>query len=180
MTNTVQSRVLEAAEEIARAQEEGEGLVLSTGVVVRARPMSKQVYVAVLRKFPAPTVPRVYVADKEREEENPNDPAYLAAVRQREIDSAFAVTDAALLLGLEVVSVPEGFPGPDDPAWLEERELLGLSSGDTASARRLDWLKYKAAPDDADFKAVMLAVGRRAGTPEADVTAAIKSTGRSA
>lgn len=180
MSDNVSSRVIEAAEEIASAEVQPGGLTLSTGVVVRAKPMSKQVYVKVLRKFPPPTVPVVYMPDKEREEENPSDPEYLRALQEQRITSALAIGDAAQVLGLEVVSIPEGFPGPGSPEWLEERDLLGLSSGDSSAARRLDWMKYKAAPADDDYKAIMLAVGRATGTPEADVTEAVKSTGRAA
>lgn len=169
----VDKQVLEAVE----SQSDSAGVVtLANGVVLKFNGVSHETYMDILSRFPAPAVPTADIG-KGRVEENPNDPAYDTAVKQYKIDLARAITDAAYVLGVKIEHIPDDVPGPDNIDWLEEREFLKLSSGDSKLAKRLDWLKHKAITNKHDYFAIMRGVGRQVGTPEADVDDAAKSNG---
>lgn len=172
--------VVAAAANDSASGEHGGGIVLSTGVVMRAKQVPKMAFLALRRRFKAPAVPLWRNTDKGRDEPNPDDPDYLAALAEYQVDFAEAQIHLLMLLGTETVSIPEGLPGPDDLDWLAERALLGLSSGDDPAARRLDWLLYKAAPTSNDIELLARGAGRATGTAEADVQEALKSSRRGA
>lgn len=169
----VHSQVVSAA--LATGDDAGV-VTLANGVVLEFNGVSHETYMDILSRFPAPAVPMADTG-KGRLEENPNDPAYDAAVKQYKIDLAKAITDAAYVLGVKIKHIPDNVPGPDDADWLEEREYLKLSTGDSKLAKRLDWLRHKAVTNRQDYFAIMRGVGRQVGTPEADVDDATKSNG---
>ena len=175
MATDTSRAVVAAAEELAGAGALDAGVLrLSTGVVVRAVGVPRAVFLRIMRKFEEPRPPVEVDPDKGRAEENLSNPDYLRALQAYRLQLAQAINDASLLLGVEIVSTPDGFPGPDDAGWLAERDLAGISSGDSAAARKLDWLTAKAARTDLDYLSIMRAVGRATGTPEADVQEAVK------
>ena len=168
-----EDEVLEIAER-GNGNEVEEGLiVLSTGVVLRARTMPQGLLGDLLARFPDPTPPVMFIAEKGREEENPHDPTYLARVKEKQVRLAKAMSDAAILTGTEVVEVPEGVRGPDDADWLEEVRALGYEVGG-ARARYLAWVKFCAAVTTDDFNLIWEAVGRQSGVTERDVATAAR------
>lgn len=164
---------------LAQIAQTGDGLTvtLSTGVVMRAVPVLDEVIMRIHDRVKAPKVPRVMNTAKGRLEENKSDPDYLAAMERYQIELALASSNALLMYGAQLVSVPEGFPGPDDPEWLEDLELSKLGSGAGRMARFFDWLTLRAMRTRDDRKALMFAIGRATGTTEDDVQAAYKSAG---
>lgn len=182
----VEERILELADEMDAATTGADGLVeLGTGVVIRPKALNQDTFLSILARFPEPLVPVVYDAERGRSIENHDDPDYLDKVKWRNIKLSEAVTLATYALGVEVVSIPDDFPGPEDEDWLDERAVAGLSSGDSHRARLMDWLRHKATVNTPDRKPgdnarIMRAVGRLTGTVEADVSEAAKSNGRAA
>jgi hypothetical protein len=87
--------------------------------------------------IPDPPVPTVYNKDKEREEQNPNDPAYIKAMADATARRGLAATEAVIMFGV-VPCDPEGNPidPPSDDKWLdrlkfmERRGTLDLSGYD--------------------------------------------------
>lgn len=75
-----------------------------------------------------PPVPMWHNPDKDREEENPNDPAYLRALQENELARGKAAMEAVCLWGVELLN---GLP--EDDAWIgklkfaERRGHLDLS-----------------------------------------------------
>lgn len=182
----VEDRVLELAEEIDALQDDAGGLVeLGTGVVIRPKMLNQDTFMSILARFHEPPVPTVYDESRGRTIENPDDPVYLDKLKWRNVQLAEALTLATYALGVEVVSIPDGFPGPNDEDWLDERMVAGLASGNSPRARLMDWLRHKATINTPDRKPtdnarIMRAVGRLTGTVEADVSEAAKSPGRAA
>lgn len=132
-------------------------ITLSTGVVLRLKPVSPETIGGAARHIPRPQVPRVMIPEKEREEENPDDPAYRAALQQWGIDSTSAGFRVALILGTEVVSVPDDLPGVDDDRWLDDLLEAAQTIGwdrqidvSTPSARKLAWLENVAMGSEDD------------------------------
>jgi hypothetical protein len=113
------SNVKEAAKRIARGQGDSEIVTLSTGVVVRLSPVSSSLVEEMKAAIPMPAVPVVYIEEKEREEENPNDPRYMAAVEEVHTERADAMFDALVMFGVEL---PDGLP--EDDTWLRKLKLL--------------------------------------------------------
>lgn len=171
--NTVADRaVLELAER--SNGKESNLITLSTGVVLRAKRVAPGIFSDLVARFPMPRPPVVYIPDKAREEENPDDPDYLSRLREAQAQLAKAMSDAVILLGTLMESIPDDFPREDDTQWLEEMRVLGYDLRSTA-ARYLAWVKFKAAETTEDFNAIWEGVGRLSGTSERDVKQAVKS-----
>lgn len=111
----------------------------SNGIRITMKRVSRNLIVEAWSRVPEPKVPVVYLENKGREEQNPNDPDYLAALtrRQRQIGE---LTDLLYLtLGIDKVEITDDSPllrgwaseqdggDPalrarpwDDDAWVEE------------------------------------------------------------
>jgi hypothetical protein len=92
-----------------------------------------------------PEVPKVYIVDKETEEENPSDPDYLEAFRAYQIKRGTLMQEVSLAKGTEIKSLPEGVVGPDDDSWIDDAEFLGIkiTNKDSKIARHLQWLYFQ-------------------------------------
>ncbi len=114
------ARIKDRAKAIASGQGERETEVtLSTGVRVRLQAVSALLIEDLKAALLEPKVPVVYIEDKGREEENPNDPAYLAALNKYNADRGAAVLDATVLFGVELL---DGLP--EDESWLKKLKAL--------------------------------------------------------
>lgn len=142
---------------------------LSTGVVLRSKPVSRNIFADILSEHDAPIVPSVYNQDKGREEDNPQDPDYLAKMKRYNTQLARSMSDALIVLGTELESKPDSLPSSDDETWLEEVELLRVYKTRTRKGRYLAWVKTVAISTDEDFKAITDSVKRAMGVPEGDV-----------
>ena len=144
-------------------------ITLKSGVVLRAVKMNSTVIPDTLNQFTRPKPPKVWIAEKGRDEENPNDPRYIDAENAYRIATSMAVNDAVILFGTAFVSKPDGVEGPEDPDWQEKARLIGSLKGDGKSARYLAWVKLVAAQDETDYTAIWNAVARLNGVAEKDV-----------
>jgi hypothetical protein len=153
--------VVAEAEALAR-EAEAKSVVttytLSTGIVLNIRPVPPRIRSEALAKVPKPAIPKVFVEAMGREEENPDDPNYQAAViawGNEQFIRGFHVT---LVLGTSVRSVPEDRFRPEDDGWIEEVETAAMIAGTEAlnvrrepeKARYLDWLLYHALGNEED------------------------------
>jgi hypothetical protein len=143
------------------------------GVVLKLKKVSRFVIVDMGRKIPVPKIPVVYIEDKGRNEENPNDPDYIEALNEANYKRAMATVTASLTLGTEIVSLPEGMPGPDDDEWFSVLEALDIDvPKDNKRLRYSAWLKYIAL-DDNSFNDLIQLVFKFSGlTTEQEVAAA--------
>lgn len=120
---------------LAEGRKRIELVTLSTGVVLRFRPVSPTVLDRARQAVPVPQPPVVYNEARDRSEPNPNHPDYLAAVRAYDEQLVLAAWRAAAILGTKIESLPEGFPGPFEDRWIEELEA-GLPEGQTLDVQR--------------------------------------------
>ncbi len=149
-------------------------ITLSTGVILRLKPISKQLIRAVNLQFEKPRVPKEFVESKGREEENPLSPRYKEAIDEYIADIATATMDVCILRGTEIVETPSGIIDKDDEDWAYEMDTLGIPLSNNPRARYLAWIKGVAAPTDLDIQMIMGAVGRLTGVSEADVLEAVQ------
>lgn len=106
-----------------------------------------------------PTVPTHWNEVKERDEENPNDPSYLAALEQAEAQRTQAVMDAQVMFGVELKG---GFEVP--PKWIKRLKRLGLEfDEDDPDEVEFAYKKYGVS------NTIMVLLARLSGISEEDV-----------
>ena len=156
------------AVEVAKQQKSGTGVhVTRTGVKVRIQAFPEMLARQALMAVKDPPVPMAYNADKERNEPNPHDPDYLAAMAEAEQRRGEAGIDAALLFGVELVDSL-----PSDDKWLKKLAMLGIKVDPSDSlAVELAYLKYIAfsSSDDLNLLTAQVRV-TEAGIAEAAAT----------
>jgi len=153
-------------------------VVLSTGVRVRLRPVPAWLVQEAQSRVEDPAVPNWRNPDKDREEPNPSDPTYLAAMVKAQARRAEAATDVMVLYGVELVDAV-----PPDADWLpklrflEKRGAFSLEGYDLADPleRGFIFVKYVAMGND-DW----MLLGKVAGLTGEDVDRAVKSFRRDA
>lgn len=148
-------------------------ITLSTGVVLKLRPVSKWLIQSVNSKFEKPKVPTQYIESVGKEIENPSHPEYKEAVEQYLVDIGNATTDVCILRGTEIIEKPDDMISYDDEECVLEMKELGFKNTDNLKSRYLYWVKYIAAPLDNDMNQLMGALGRLTGVAEADVLEAV-------
>jgi hypothetical protein len=177
MAKDVATKVVEAVDDL---KGENDGLIhLSSGVVLRGKQAPPLALIKVLAHFPRPKPPVYFNETMGRDIENPDDPDYQERVRSYQTESSNAVLNTLILLGTELVEVPKKFPKPDDDAWLQEYNELGLGDAkpQNASWRYLTWMTFKAVLSEKDLELIRDAVGRLSGVPESAVQSAAEFPG---
>lgn len=125
---------------------------MENGIVLTIKPVPPLILRNAARHVLDPEVPKVYIEHADRTEDNPSDPQYLLDIEAAQERRSMAALTAALLVGTEVKSVPEGSPGPDDDEWIENLKAINEVVGITmeihdekgSRARYLDWLRLVA------------------------------------
>lgn len=150
-----------------RRAADGAGVVtLSTGIRARLIPVAASLIDEVRARVPVPKVPVWHNPDSDRDEENPNDPAYVRAVDEYTRALGTAAIDAMLMFGVELV---DGLP--DDGKWLKKLKRLGIEV-DAADPDELEFAYKKyvalALPD-------MAQLGEQSGIARAAVDRAARS-----
>ena len=173
MKTEITNAVIEVAEQIENTPVDNASIVLSTGVVLKARAVSTLVITDLTRRLTKPTVPTVYNKDIGRDEENPFSPEYVGKMEKWEADVSSGMIDTFILLGTELVSIPKGMPGADGKEWREDMELLGIEISSSKKHSYLLWIKYVAAPSQNDISEIITAVSRLSGVIEEDVDEAV-------
>ena len=169
---TMGNPAVEAVKEAVTETGPGE-VTLSTGVRVRLRPVPAWLVQEAQARVEDPPVPNWHNPDKDRDEPNPSDPAYLAALTRNQVRRAEAATDVLVLYGVQLV---EGVP-PDD-TWLPrlrfaaKRGALDLADYDLTDPIEREFVFVKFTAMGSDDWALL---GRVAGLSGEDVDRAVKS-----
>ena len=172
------SQVLSEVEHEFKQEGESDNVVvLSNGVRLRAQPVPPLLFQQVASRFKFPEPPTVYIEEKARSEPNPNDPAYLAECQRIEEAQRVAMLDAAIMMGIQVIYVPETVIAPESDEWIEAVEYLTGERvpPDSQRVRVLMWLKYYAAQTADDLIHIEKAVISQLGVPQEAVAEAIRS-----
>lgn len=172
--------VIEMAAEVAgsveREHQPRNEVTLSNGVKLKLRPVPPLAIREAVIRVPEPPVPMVYIADREREEPNPNDPDYLAAMNMRQLDQVAAMTNVMLLLGTSPLYVPEGMSTAEDDDWCDTMEFLGIPvHRNQPKARYLDWLRYVVLESPEDISGLTGVLAAMSGVTEQEVARAAEA-----
>lgn len=163
---------VEAVKELETETGPGE-VTLSTGVRVRLRPVPAWLVQETQNHVLDPEVPIWHNPDKGRDEPNPADPAYLAALQRAQARRAEAGTDVLVLYGVELV---DGVPPDEDwlprLRFLEKRGLFSFEGYDLSDPleRAFVFVKF-CAMGNSDWGLL----GRVAGLSGEDVQRAVES-----
>lgn len=150
--------------------------VMSTGVVLSYKPVSNLTFNELMKRYKKPSPPSVFNDDLGRNETNEFDPVYIDAVNKYNQDISMGMIDIVILLGTELVSIPEGFPKLEDDDWIDTLEILDINiNGGNAKRRYLAWVKYVVCSASSDMEKMLDGVGRLSGVTEGDVAQSAQS-----
>lgn len=162
---------IEGAAAVAQAVESGPitRLTLRCGAVLLFSPVSPLALREAAVTVVQPAVPIVRLTDG-RDEPNPNDPDYIAALDRFQNDQIFRVANVVMLMGTKLESVPEGVDKPEDEDWIEMLETLGITVPHaTKHQRYLSWLRLYALRANDEVTAIIGNVVRLSGVTEVEV-----------
>jgi len=179
--NTTTAAAVAAAEVVERGgAREALEWTLSTGVKVAITAAPANALQEAARRIPKPDPPMIMNEAKQREEPNADHPSHKLALEQWEYDQAIAAAQIAVLLGVKILEVPEGFARHDggDDEWIDDLEYLMPEikvDRDNERSRRIHWLRYHAARSNSDIAIVNSGPMMLAGVSEEDVAKSIAS-----
>lgn len=157
-------------------------LELSNGIVLKIKPIPPLFMSAVVSEFKSPDIPKVYIAEDDRWEENPNDPNYLKEMTEIILAQNLAINDMAMAMGTEIISVPDGYYLPDEDAWIDQVKFAASITGvelnidkDDKIKRYICWLRFYALETGADASLATGLPMELAGVREEEVDEAIES-----
>lgn len=174
---------------IAATIETGQGAkriteyTMENGVVLTIKPVPPLILRNAARHVLDPEVPKVFIEDADRTEENPDDPQYIADIEAARERRSMAALTAALLVGTEFKSAPEGVPGPEDDTWIENLKAINEVVGITmeihdepgSRARYLDWLRLVAISSETELHILTRILTIGVALTNAEVQAAAES-----
>ena len=117
-------------------------VVLTSGVKVRLVSVPSMLVLALTRQIKEPTVPMWHNDQKDRDEPNPLDPAYVQAVNDYKTEIGQKTTQAYLANGVKVLELPDDKYPEDSDEWVEGLEFVGIEVPKTGLGRRVAWLQY--------------------------------------
>ena len=163
----------DATKRVKQMEETGlEWTTLTTGIEGRIIPVGASLIDDVVASIPDPEVPTFFNEDKQREEENPLDPDYIAELEATERRRAIAAMETLLIFGFELKEMP------DDDVWLprlrfmEKRGHISLADYDLNDPleKELVYKKYVAVGT-----MDLIRIGKKGGLSRRDVEEAARS-----
>lgn len=116
---------------------------LAIGATLKITKPSSMLLAAVMedveKETPLPVIPKVYMADKEREEDNPNDPDYKAAIAIWNANAVVRMFKALCVSALSIQDIGEAFD-PDGEDFADYLEALDMEIAAGKTTRFLQWL----------------------------------------
>lgn len=125
-----------------------------------------------------PEVPKVPFGGDEasgRWEDNPDDPAYIKALKDWDLQAMTSLVQKAIVLGVEVdeSTLPEKFPRQDDDRWIDLHLYAKTTLPDNIKkdkiARYVSWVELEILRDIEDYKRFTKEVLKLMGLLEEDV-----------
>lgn len=170
-------QVFDLIAEVENEQNRGESnlITLSSGVVLKTKAVPPMILAKIDQKFPEPKIPHVYDEDRGRNIPNPEDPDYLAAIRQNGEARGTAVIDVIAGLGTVAYFVPTHMFTHEDDGWIDDLEFFGFDIPVKGMGRYLAWLKYYVIKSGEDLALIATKSAKSLGVPEKEVAQAIQN-----
>lgn len=119
MTEKQKPTALRVAHNERKRIKPGDVVQLSSGYKARIRPVSNRLILDAQKLHPEPKPPMQFIEEKNREEPNYNHPDYIAALEDANMARLEAVSDIALLFGIELID-----PIPPIEEWIGKLKML--------------------------------------------------------
>lgn len=119
MKRTSTKAALETARGIKSRDSGADRILTAKGVRIKLTSVPAGVFTKVRSKIPEPQIPTWHNEEYDRDELNPNDPEYLAALNKANEERAEAVIDACALFGIELL---DGMPSSNE--WLDKLRFM--------------------------------------------------------
>jgi len=97
---------------------------LSTGVWALLQPVTAAIISEAQSEIKDPKPPMVWIEEKEREEENPNDPSYVKALEKADEQRVLAAMDAMIMMGIDLCDEDGNLVEVEDGPWLKKLRLM--------------------------------------------------------
>ena len=161
-----------AAIEVSKERRDGSEpdiIELPYGVTAKIVPVPPQLIEEVTSRIKNPEVPKWHNEEKDRDEPNPNDPAYLKALAEAETLRGIASVDAFALFGLDIDGLPEDEKWLKKLKFMEKRGLIDLSDYDLNDPEEKEFVykRYVALNGN-----VLNAIVKSSGVSEKEIQAA--------
>ena len=150
--------------------QEQDVLELSTGVKLRLRRPSSMLVKEATKSLvdTEPKPPMVFIEEKEREEENPNDPAFRAAHNIWLAEVGVRALRALIPTGTALELKPDDVVGPEDEDFADLMRSMGQEPETGRFTRYVQWVMSVACGAQ-DLEILSVRLMRLAGIPEGDV-----------
>lgn len=169
-------KIIEAIEQEEHS-EHSDRITFSNGVVLGFKKVNIMRIQSIANRFEYPPVPKIKNEDKDRWEENPNDPQYIKACEKVDYQQGMAVIDAIAAFGTYPLHVPDGVSKVEDDEWIDELELFGIEvNRHSKLARYYGWVKYVAVVDQDDLMILGQQFGVTMGSSERLVKDQLRSS----
>lgn len=119
--------------------------VTSNGVKMRLRRVSDMVIAETGRQIRIPKPPVLFNDEKQRNEENPNDPDYLQDYEDAQYRRSMLIYAAYITLGTADVTLPENVDDLyplESNEWVDPLRELNLDIPESGRGRYIAWMKY--------------------------------------
>jgi len=148
-------------------------ITLVSGVVLKIHKISSMLFGDLTRRYPKPKAPKWTNPDTGKEEDNFDDPSFITAQADWNVNISMSMIDNMIIMGTEIGTVPEDFPTLESTDWSDNLEAGGFVISNKAK-RYLAWVKYIAcANSDDDIALLTEEVGKLSGVAEKDVDEAV-------
>lgn len=144
-----------------------------TGVKVKISRVNRLIVLDAVRRIKDPKVPVVYIESKNRSEDNPSDPDYIAAKQQADLDRGMTTINVYLAFGTKPIYIPDTKEKPGDTGWSKDYEEVGLDIPEKGRGRYTAWLKYYALLEDEVNELSLMAMRYSGATLEEDVNKSV-------
>lgn len=174
--DTQSIRAASAAAKRAESQRNiGSEVSLSNGIKLKFKAIPPMLLNSIGQAIPMPKIPKVWLEDKQREEENPNHPDYIQAIADRNNLVAKATMDLILYACVEVVDVPDGLIKEEDESWHVMARMASIDfNKDDPIERKLAWFRTYAIANMDDMNKVQTVPMMLAGLLEGEVAEAME------
>jgi hypothetical protein len=148
--------------------------VSERGLKLRIHKVNKLILMDATKRLKLPSIPMWHNPDKDRLEENPNDPDYLAAVQTAKFDQGMLLYSIFLAYGTSVLELPEGMQAFTETEWSDTlKEVTGIDVPTTGKARYVAWLKFYMLEDNEINDVITYSMRLSGAVKEEDVKEAV-------
>lgn len=150
--------------------------VSASGVSFKMKRVSAFAIKDALAKIKDPSVPRFFNEGKGRDEDNPNDPDYVAAVQEADYQRSMMGINVAMGLGTAVIDYGDYEERPETDEWIEKLELIGIEVPKSGVARYMAWVRYSGVLSESELADMTTQIAKLSGlVKEEDVAIAAES-----